>query len=182
MPKGKSGIKRSSAASPFIDKNKYEKPVEYVSTSGYSYEMVKDPKGRYTHAETYERYSIEEHYAENPGFRAIRSAPVGSVIVVHNPTVEARLSETIPAHDEYYEVKQRTKSMRELVVRGSMDAEGRYIATHTASILRRTAADWKRDSARGWDVHDIDLTTVKDIQARFIHTDRITIYRPKGES
>ena len=180
MPKGKSGIKRTSAVSSFIDAKKYEKPAEYVSTSDYSSEMVKDTEGRYTHAETHERYSFEEHYAENPGFRAIRSAPVGSVIVIHNPDLEARLSGTIPAHDEYYEVRQRTKSMRSLIVRGSTDAEGRYVATHVGQIRRRTAADWARDSARGWYENDIDLATVKDIQSRFKHAERITIYRPKG--
>lgn len=174
MPTRNSGIKRSSAVPSFIDTKKYEKPVEYASTSGYSQEYVKDPSGRYTHAETHENYSLEEHYAENPGFRAIRGAPVGSIVVVDQPNTSwTRGIGEVPAHKEYYEVIQDTKTAKGYHIRATTDNRGYYFTTYGLDRYDDSRFPEGRYAGR--------IGTVKDIQSMFKYAERITIYTPKGE-
>ena len=149
--KPSSGIKRGGS-SRVIDKSKYEPPTEYRATTPYSEEYVKDPEGTLVHSKTKERYSRKETYAENPGFQEMRKAPVGSVIVVHQPRLQY-VREVVPAHDEYY---------RPVF---TQDKEGRYITRYGA----------KGSSS----FYSSDLTSAKEIQATFKHTTRITIYKPK---
>ena len=163
MPKSHSGIRRVGS-SRVIDKSKYEPPTEYRATTPYSEEYVKDPEGTLVHRKTKERYSRKETYAENPGFQEMRKAPVGSVIVVHQPRLQY-VREVVPAHDEYYEVFQRTRSTKTLRSVFTQDKEGRYITSH--GVTRSKA------------FYPADLTSAKEIQAEFKHTTRITIYKPK---
>ena len=169
MPKGHSGIKRASSVPSFMDTKKYEKPAEYASTSGYSAEYVKDPNGTYFHAETHEKYSVEEHYAENPGFKKIRSAPVGSVIVVQVPDWEFHISGKVPAHEEWYEVIQVTKSTKGFRLRKSTDAKGRYVDEFGLEY----------PYSGKWNGYVGKMGTVKDIQSRFHLVERVKIYTPK---
>lgn len=171
MPKGNSGIQRGGGGGgklAFFDKKKYEAPVTYKSTSSYKSEMVKDPNGKYTHAETHEKYSIVETYAENPGFREIRRAPVGSIVVVHQPALEFRLRGKIPAHDEYYEVVQRTSTIKAVKFRHTTSKTGHYYWRDQAQTMSRPG-----DGMGG------DINSLKEIKVRFPFAERITIYRPK---
>ncbi len=178
------GKRRESGAAAIIDKSKYESPAEYKATTEHSVEFVKDPNGTLYHAETHERYSVEGHLAENPGFKAIRSAPIGSVVVVHQPKTEwmAGIGE-IPAHDEYYEMREdkRLKGRKSLHVIHSTGTakysdigqkratihKGYYISNFGADVIGGPYDDWR-------------MGTVKDIQKRFKYSDRITIYKPKN--
>ena len=136
------------------------------------------------HAETRERYLRVEHLAENTGFKAIRSAPVGSVIVVHQPASSwPRGIGKIPEHNEYYEVREdkRSKSGKSLYIKHSTGTakyrdvgqkratihKGYYISAWGASLMGGARDDWS-------------MGTVKDIQKRFKYSDRITIYKPKN--
>ena len=128
---------------------------------------MKDPQGQYTHRVTKEKYSMQETYAENPGFREIRKAPVGSVIVIHQPRLDYIRDGVIPAHNEYYEVRQRTKTIKDLMPIHTQDKKGRYIAWYGINRTKSFSAG--------------DLTSYREIQKSWKHSDRITIYKPKKE-
>lgn len=164
--KPSSGIKRNG--SRIIDRSKYEKPQEYKSTTLYSVEPVLDPNGRYIEEKTGKKFSIKETYAENLGFREMRRAPIGSMIVVHIPRQEFRLEGVIPAHDEYYEVTQRTKSIKSVEYRGTTDSKRRFITKYGVYYENRLGGGTGGD-----------LTNIREIQARFKYAGRITIYKPK---
>ena len=167
MPKGNSGIRRSRA-SRVLDKSQYASPKIYESTQVYSEEYVKDPNGTLRHRETGERYALREKYAENPGFKEIRRAPVGSMIVVHQPATEWVRVGRIPAHDEYYEVVQRTRTIKSLELRHTLNPRGYYLWEY--GVLK---VDRFGEGSGG------DISSVAKLQERFKYADRITIYMPK---
>lgn len=91
---------------------KYEKAVSYKATRFYSAQVVEDPQGIYMGVSG---YSLKETYAENSAFKELRKLPVGSRVIVHVPKYEYTWGAgVVPAHDEYYEVIQRTKTIKAL--------------------------------------------------------------------
>ena len=181
MPKGSSGIKRSGV-SRILDKSKHELPEEFETTSGYVDRYVKDPNGTISMQGTNDKYRREQKYPVNEGFAAIKKAPLESIIIVHQPSgvkvsIEGQKEEImpilsrgkkVPAHDEYYMVKQRTKTRRELVLVHTTNPNGYYLPRYGEVRSMK----WSGEQYR----HDIK--TVKDIQEMFKYTDRITIYEP----
>lgn len=181
-----SGIGRGyvSGVSRVLDKSKYELPAEYEATSRYVDKFVKDPNGSLTMRDTKEKYRREEQSPVNAGFTAIRKAPLDSIIVVHQsgsiilsidgkeenvPMEFGRGIGRVPAHDEYYVVKQRTKSTRQLVLVHTTNPRGYYLD----SYLGARSMKWLGSPP------SLDIKTVKDLQEWFKYSDRITIYEPR---
>lgn len=177
MPKGNSGINRGGGAGKYdseirqrLQSGNYQKSETFQSTTRYKVEAVNDPNGEYRHPVTGERYSRKETYAENPGFKEIRRAPVGSIVVIRNQGGDFRLTGKIPAHDEYYEVVQRTTTQKALKLRETSEKNGHYYWGNSVE-----KGDLDIGGLRGLG-HKI--TTVKEIQKRFPFATQVTIYKP----
>ena len=140
----------------------YERPVTYKATTPYSAEVVEAPGGYYMGAYN---YALKETYAENPAFKEIRKLPLGSVVVVHIPRAEYSWGTgVVPAHNEYYEVRQRTRTIKVLKAIRTTDKRGYY--THRNKVY--TDKDFS-----------VDINSTKEIQSFFRTSDRITIKRKK---
>ncbi len=142
----------------------YERSVTYKATTPYSLDFVEDPEGKYRDEEG-KRYTKKETYAENPAFKEIRKLPVGSVVVVHIPRAGySGGTGDVPAHNEYYEVIQRTRTIKSIQPMRTTDKRGFYTV---------------RGSVREGKSFLIDINSTKEIQSSLRDSDRITIKRKK---
>ena len=145
---------------------KYDKPVEYKSTTKYdinSIKLVPDENGGYKDRQG-NRASLVGVPVENAAFREIKKLPLGSIVMFRIPRQEFRIAGVVPAHNEYYEVRQRTRTIKVLKAIRTTDKRGYY--THRNKVY--TDKDFS-----------VDINSTKEIQSFFRTSDRITIKRKK---
>lgn len=177
--------KRHSGINKLNNKHKYERGVTYKSTSKSKVEKRPDPEGRYYDPETKERVSIIQIPAENPGFKEIAKAPIGSVIVVHQP--ETRWNRPVgllgagivDEHDEYYEIFERRKSMSSQKI--ERYAKFRKTTEPTGCFLMSGRLYFASNFLNHDEVYDgqPEIYTAKRAQRAFPLATKLTIYKPK---
>ena len=198
MPKPSSGIGRGKGRSvkrgvkaqgnreaEIIDASRYEAPVIYENTKSRELVFTEEKYGPVTDRRTGKSGYLREALPENAGYKAVRKAPLGSIVKIEIPS--GVINDKQPAREEYFEIVEGHPSaaaqsiVRQLKILHTTDPNGWFSSGGEAQY---SPTLWGENvfysMARKGSYEDIsNMGTWKSLNARFKYAERISLYYPK---